>query len=101
MVGLLNAPKNTKLYQRLMGEKRLTTSPTGSNTDYTMNFIPKMDEVELMTGYQQIIQNIYGAKPYYQRVRQLFLNYRKSRNNGQGKLVFSRACSTQHVDRIT
>ncbi len=65
MVGLLNAPKNTGLYNRLYAENRLTVESTGSNTDYTMNFIPKMDPIELLKGYKTIIQNIYEAKPYY------------------------------------
>ncbi|MBT7095104.1 MAG: B12-binding domain-containing radical SAM protein, partial [Bacteroidetes bacterium] len=59
MVGLLNAPKNTKLYERLKAENRLTTEATGSNTDYSMNFIPKMDAEELQKGYKSIIENIY------------------------------------------
>jgi len=75
MVGLLNAPKNTKLYRRLEAENRLTTEATGSNTDFTMNFIPKMNENVLLSGYQSIIQNIYNAKPFYKRTRQFLLNY--------------------------
>lgn len=75
MVGLLNAPKNTKLYKQLQAENRLTTDATGNNTDSSMNFIPKMDRNELLEGYQKIIQNIYSTKPYYKRVRQLLLNY--------------------------
>ncbi|MCD4651451.1 MAG: DUF4070 domain-containing protein [Candidatus Cloacimonetes bacterium] len=76
MVGLLNAPKNTRLYKRLEAEKRLTTETSGNNTDYSMNFIPKMDRHELLEGYNAIIQNIYSVKPYYKRIRQFFLNYR-------------------------
>ncbi|MCX6270939.1 MAG: DUF4070 domain-containing protein, partial [Bacteroidetes bacterium] len=76
MVGLLNAPKNTKLYRRLESEKRLTNTASGNNTDYSMNFIPRMDSGELMEGYQRIIRNIYSTKPYYQRVRQFLLNYK-------------------------
>lgn len=83
MVGLLNAPKNTKLYHRLKDEKRLTVEPSGSNTDFSMNFIPKMNYSELLEGYKTIIQNIYSAKPYYQRVRQFLLNYKKRRANKQ------------------
>jgi radical SAM superfamily enzyme YgiQ (UPF0313 family) len=75
MVGLLNAPKNTKLYQRLKAENRLTTEATGNNTDTSMNFIPKMNYKELIEGYKKIIQNIYAAKPYYKRLRQALLNY--------------------------
>ncbi len=77
MVGLLNAPKNTLLYQRMEAENRLTVEATGNNTDSSMNFIPKMDYDELMGGYQKIIHNIYATKPYYKRVRQMFLNYKR------------------------
>lgn len=79
MVGLLNAPKNTKLYHRLKSENRLTAEPTGSNTDFSMNFIPKMNYPELLEGYKSIIQNIYSVKPYYKRVRQFLLNYKQHR----------------------
>jgi len=77
MVGLLNAPRNTKLYNRLQAENRLTTETTGNNTDFSMNFIPKMSYPELLEGYKKIIQNIYATKPYYKRIRQFLLNYRR------------------------
>jgi radical SAM superfamily enzyme YgiQ (UPF0313 family) len=80
MVGLLNAPKNTKLYQRLEAENRLTIEATGNNTDSSMNFIPKMDFKELLDGYKKIIQNIYAIKPYYKRLRQQLLNYNRIYN---------------------
>jgi radical SAM superfamily enzyme YgiQ (UPF0313 family) len=77
MVGLLNAPKNTKLYEQLKSENRLTTEATGNNTDSSMNFIPKMDIAVLQDGYRQIIQNIYSIKPYYKRIRQFVIDYKK------------------------
>jgi radical SAM superfamily enzyme YgiQ (UPF0313 family) len=76
MVGLLNAPKNTNLYRRLESENRITVEATGNNTDYSMNFVPKMNLPELIKGYKNIIHNIYTTKPYYQRIRRLLLNYR-------------------------
>jgi len=76
MVGLLNAPKKTQLYERLKAENRLTIEATGNNTDSTMNFIPRMNYQELMDGYKKIIHDIYTTKPYYQRIRRLLLNYR-------------------------
>jgi len=76
MVGLLNAPKNTRLYERMEAENRLTVEASGNNTDLSMNFIPKMNLNDLTKGYQSIIQNIYTTKPYYQRIRKLLLNYR-------------------------
>jgi radical SAM superfamily enzyme YgiQ (UPF0313 family) len=87
MVGLLNAPKNTKLYKRLEAENRLTTEATGNNTDSSMNFVPKMNALELLAGYKKIIQNIYATKPYYKRIRQFLLNYRRV-NGKQMKIEF-------------
>ena len=77
MVGLLNAPKNTRLYDRLEAENRITDESTGNNTDLFMNFKPKMDQIDLLAGYRKIISNIYGIKPYYKRIRQLLLNYNR------------------------
>jgi len=79
MVGLLNAPKNTKLYEQLDAEHRITAQASGSNTDSSMNFIPKMEYSELMEGYQKIIQGIYGVKPFYERIRQFMLNYNRKK----------------------
>lgn len=87
MVGLLNAPKNTKLYKRLEAENRLTTEATGNNTDYSMNFIPRMDSHELVTGYKNILHDIYTTKPYYKRIRRLLVNY-KPRFNKPAKINY-------------
>lgn len=89
MVGLLNAPKNTQLYRQMEKENRLTVDATGSNTDFTMNFTPKMNQRELLEGYQHIINSIYKDKPYYQRIRELLKNY-KPVKVGNSELDFSR-----------
>ncbi|MDD5186269.1 MAG: B12-binding domain-containing radical SAM protein, partial [Paludibacter sp.] len=88
MVGLLNAPKNTKLYRRLEAEDRLTSETTGNNTDSSMNFVPKMNFQELQDGYKKIIQNIYATKPYYKRIRQFLIDYRQL-HIGRQKMEFS------------
>lgn len=89
MVGLLNAPKNTRLYKRLEAENRLITeTTTGNNTDLSMNFIPKMNYSELLKGYKSIIHNIYTTKPYYKRIRQMLINYNPL-NNRQTTINFS------------
>ena len=41
-----------------------------------MNFVPRMNYLELITGYKKIIREIYTTKPYYQRIRKLLLNYK-------------------------
>jgi len=43
MVGLLQAPFGTRLYERLQGEGRLLEEMSGDNVDGTTNIIPKMD----------------------------------------------------------
>jgi radical SAM superfamily enzyme YgiQ (UPF0313 family) len=42
MVGLLNALPRTRLYERLKKEKRLLNDTSGDNTDFSINFIPKI-----------------------------------------------------------
>jgi hypothetical protein len=75
MVGLLNAPRLSKLYGRLKNEGRIIEEFTGDNTDFSMNFVPVMDKNELLRGYKEIIRNIYSAKSYYERVLFFLKNY--------------------------
>ncbi len=76
MVGLLNAPRGTNLYQRLVKEGRLLKDVTGDNTDFSINFIPKMDYEKLIKGYKRIISRIYSPEPYYKRVREFLRDYK-------------------------
>ncbi len=69
MVGLLNAPPETRLYKRLKAENRILPAGSGDNTDGTMNFIPKMPYEALVSGYRQILDKIYAPKPYYERLK--------------------------------
>ncbi len=75
MVGLLNAPRGTQLYKKLMRENRLTKPSSGDNMDCSMNFIPRMDIHELMRGYRKVLNTIYSQKFYYKRVRTFLENY--------------------------
>ena len=68
MVGLLNAPKGTKLEKRLLQEGRMLNDFTGNNTDFTINFIPRMDSEILSDGYKSILKTIYSPKYFYERV---------------------------------
>jgi len=69
MVGLLNAPSRTRLYKRMKEEGRILRTAGGDNTDYTMNFIPKMNPEVLLEGYQKILNNIYSSKAYHERLK--------------------------------
>ncbi|HEX3048700.1 MAG TPA: DUF4070 domain-containing protein [Bacillota bacterium] len=75
MVGLLNAPKGTGLYQRLAGEGRLLKDFSGDNTDLTMNFIPRMNIDTLIRGYKRTVDTIYAPKQYYARVMTFLKEY--------------------------
>jgi len=74
MVGLLNAPRGTKLYKRLVKENRLLKEATGDNTDLSLNFIPKMNYKVLIDGYKRVLNTIYSPKYYYERVLTLLKN---------------------------
>jgi radical SAM superfamily enzyme YgiQ (UPF0313 family) len=76
MVGLLNAPKGTRLYQRLKGENRLLKTFSGDNTDYSLTFVPKMDPATLINGYRDILSAIYAPKNYYARIKTLLKEYK-------------------------
>ncbi len=75
MVGILNAPKGTKLFNRLKSENRLLEHYTGNNTDGSINFIPKMNYAELIKGYSKILSNIYSQKEYYERLKKFLQEY--------------------------
>jgi len=60
MVGILNAPRGTRLHQRLVKEGRLLSSITGDNTDFSINFIPKMNAEALLDGYNKVVGTIYS-----------------------------------------
>jgi radical SAM superfamily enzyme YgiQ (UPF0313 family) len=85
MVGLLNAPRGTKLYQRLKRENRLVQNDmSGDNTDGSMNFVPKMKKETLIAGYKHILTTIYAPRQYYDRIRNFLAEYRPQRPKGKG-----------------
>jgi len=75
MVGLLNAPKGTKLEKRLIEEGRMLNDFTGNNTDFTINFIPMMDSEILSDGYKSILKTIYSPKYFYKRVMRFMKDF--------------------------
>jgi len=76
MVGLLQAPAGTRLYERLKREGRLLGHMSGDNVDGTTNIIPRMDLDVLHSGYRNIMQHIYSPKHYYSRVRTFLREYK-------------------------
>jgi radical SAM superfamily enzyme YgiQ (UPF0313 family) len=76
MVGMLNAPRGSRLYDRLLKEGRLLKESTGDNTDFSTNIIPKMGYEKLAEGYRKIISGVYSPRFYYERVKEYLKDYR-------------------------
>jgi radical SAM superfamily enzyme YgiQ (UPF0313 family) len=76
MVGLLQAPSGTKLYERLKKEGRLLGQMSG-NTDGTTNILPKMGLDVLCEGYGNLMQHIYSPEHYYKRAMTFLREYKR------------------------
>ncbi len=71
MVGMLQAPPGTRLFQRLESEHRVSEEFSGDNVDGRTNIIPAMGLDKLVDGYRAIMEQIYSPRQYYQRVRRI------------------------------
>jgi radical SAM superfamily enzyme YgiQ (UPF0313 family) len=95
MVGLLQAPPGTRLYERMQREGRLQEGITGDNVDGTTNIIPRMNLDALRDGYKTVMEHIYSPAQYYQRVKTFLREYRppkiKPRLDVQRFLAFFRS----------
>ncbi len=75
MVGLLQAPPGTRLYERLAREGRLVNEMSGDNVDGSTNIIPMMGLEQLREGYRRLLGQIYAPQFYYERVKTLLREY--------------------------
>lgn len=76
MVGILQAPVGTKLYERMKQEGRLLSHMSGDNVDGSTNIIPKMGLEKLRQGYLNLLNEIYSPAYYYERVRTFLREYK-------------------------
>jgi radical SAM superfamily enzyme YgiQ (UPF0313 family) len=76
MVGLLQAPIGTRLYERMEREGRLIGSSSGDNVDGTTNIKPKMNLEMLQKGYRAVVNTLYAPKNYYARVKTFLKEYK-------------------------
>jgi radical SAM superfamily enzyme YgiQ (UPF0313 family) len=79
MVGLLQAPLGTRLYERMQKEDRLINQFSGDNVDGSTNIIPRMGLEALKEGYRKVLGYIYAPKPYYERVQTFLREYQPPR----------------------
>jgi radical SAM superfamily enzyme YgiQ (UPF0313 family) len=67
MVGLLQAPVGTKLYQRLEQAGRVLGPISGNNVDGSTNIIPAMGLERLRKGYRSLLDTLYSPARFYDR----------------------------------
>jgi radical SAM superfamily enzyme YgiQ (UPF0313 family) len=92
MVGLLNAPRGTRLFKRMEHEKRLLEDKaTGDNTDCSMNFVPKMERATLVKGYIDLLGKLYSPAAYYHRIGTFFSSYKPREKHGMSQLKWWQA----------
>ena len=96
MVGMLQAPPGTRLFDRLVDERRVCAEFSGDNVDGRTNIIPVMGLDHLINGYRAIMRQIYSPRKYYQRVRSILKDLKVPAAtvpiDGQRFLAFFRAC---------
>ena len=76
MVGLLQAPYGTKLFDQMQKEGRLLDGMNGDNVDGSTNIITKMDSVSLTKKYRILMRKLYSPGPFYARIDQFLKNFR-------------------------
>ncbi len=79
MVGLLQAPRGTRLYERLKREGRILGEMSGDNVNGSTNIIPRMGLATLREGYRKVLDQIYSPRLYYERVKTFLQEYEPPR----------------------
>lgn len=85
MVGMLQAPAGTKLYERMKKEGRLLGEMTGDNVDSTTNIVTNMNSKTLRDGYLSILSSIYSHDQYYQRIKTFLMEFKPAKKGAPVK----------------
>jgi radical SAM superfamily enzyme YgiQ (UPF0313 family) len=95
MVGMLQAPAGTRLFDRMQREGRLVGAMTGDNVDGTTNIVPVMGLDGLREQYRALVRHLYEPRQYYARARTFLREYRmpavRLRLDGQRLMAFVRS----------
>jgi hypothetical protein len=100
MVGLLQAPPGTRLYECLKQAGRLLEQMSGDNVDGTNNIVPTVDLDTLREGYGRILQHIYSPAPYYQRIRTFLGEYKPPKLAVPRDLAFVREMALAFIRSV-
>jgi len=86
MVGILQAPPGTRLFERMKEAGRLRGQSSGDNVDGTTNIVPAMGVDALVKGYRGILEHIYAPQHFYERVRTFLREYKPPKTRGRLRL---------------
>jgi radical SAM superfamily enzyme YgiQ (UPF0313 family) len=79
MVGLLQAPPGTRLFDRMKAAGRLAGGMSGDNVDGSTNILPISSMDTLREQYRALLLRIYSPSQYYARVRTFLHSFRPPR----------------------
>lgn len=85
IVGLLNAPSGTELYDRMKKENRLLDQ--NWFFEGATNIIPVMDQQVLLEGFSKTVNSLYSGKMYYERCVQFMKLYDMPEIHKKSKFV--------------
>jgi radical SAM superfamily enzyme YgiQ (UPF0313 family) len=75
MVGLLQAPLGTRLYDRMKADGRILDEMTGDNADGTTNIRTIMESQILVEGYRKLMKELFSPIPFYNRLRTFLVHF--------------------------
>ena len=75
MVGVLQAPVGTRLYERMRVEGRLLGNTSGNNVASETNIRTLMPAETIHAGYRQVMDQLYNAEGFYQRLKTFLADY--------------------------
>ncbi|MGR3220486.1 MAG: B12-binding domain-containing radical SAM protein [Candidatus Anammoxibacter sp.] len=103
MIGVLQAPAGTKLYERMKREGRLLGEMSGDNGDCSTNIVTGMNKNVLREGYLDILRHIYSHDGYYERVKTFLQEYTPPKLSAPLKFqdVMALLRSTYHLGIIS
>ncbi len=76
MVGILQAPTGTRLYERMRHEGRLLGRFTGNNVAAQTNIQTRLSPTTLHDGYRRVMHDLYNAKDFRRRLKTFLRDYR-------------------------
>ena len=76
-VTLLNAYKRTPLYDRLERERRIVAEVAWDPAEGRTNLLPAMGKQTLEDGHRRLMQRLYSAEIFDQRVRRFLSDFRR------------------------